>query len=74
MAGAWRCRVVDGRPFTIHGDAYWELAVVSVADGAAWTIRVPAHAVAGGEMPAIGSVVEVTFLLGQVTGVVGSRE
>jgi hypothetical protein len=67
MVGTWTVRVADVRPFTIHGDLYYELLGVRADDGSNLSLRVPQHAVA--EPPAAGQLVAVTFLMGQVTGV-----
>ncbi len=67
LVGSWTVRVTDVRPFTIHGDLYYELNGVRVDDGSGLSLRVPQHAVT--EPPAAGQVVAVTFLMGQVTGV-----
>jgi hypothetical protein len=68
MIGSWTVRVVAVRPFTIHGDLYYELHVVRTdvaSAGEAFVIKVPQHAVAG--EPQVGQVLAVTFLMGQVT-------
>ena len=67
LAGSWTVRVGDVRPFTIHGDLYYELHGTRVDDGSALVLRVPQHAAA--TPPAAGQQVTVTFLMGQVTGV-----
>ena len=67
LAGSWTVRVADVRPFTIHGDVYYELTGTRVDDGSAVVLRVAQHA-AGGTLAA-GQDVAVTFLMGQVTGV-----
>jgi hypothetical protein len=68
MVGTWQVRVHAVRPFTIHGDQYYELQVTR-SDGAAgdmgFIIRVPQHAMAG--EPREGQRLELTFLMGQVT-------
>jgi len=67
LVGTWTVRVADVRPFTIHGDLYYELHGVRVDDASSLSLRVPQHAVA--EPPAAGQLLTVTFLMGQVTGV-----
>jgi hypothetical protein len=67
MVGSWTVRVTDVRPFTIHGDVYYELHGTRVDDGSSLVLRVPQHAAA--TPPAAGQVLAVTFLMGQVTGV-----
>jgi hypothetical protein len=65
LAGSWTAMILQVRPFTIHGDIYYELIVQH--DNSQATLRVPQHAVAG--EPVIGQTVAITFLLGQVTKV-----
>ena len=67
MVGSWSVEVKAARPFTIHGDLYYELHVVRTDDAAAQVLalRVPQHAVAG--EPAAGDRLNVSFLMGQVT-------
>ena len=68
MVGSWSVEVKAVKPFTIHGDLYYELHVMRL-DGAAGellAIRVPQHAVA--QPPETGQRLAVTFLMGQVTG------
>jgi hypothetical protein len=68
MTGSWSVDVKAVRPFTIHGDIYWELHVtrIDAPDGAA-TRRVPQHAAK--VEPVAGQRLSVSFLLGQVTSV-----
>jgi hypothetical protein len=66
MIGNWRVKVLDVRPFTIHGDLYYELKVVrdeSSADQMA-LLRVPQHAFEA--TPTSGQVLNLSFLMGQV--------
>jgi hypothetical protein len=67
MVGSWRVEVKAVRPFTIHGDLYYELHVVRTdeAGGQVLALRVPQHATLG--VPQAGDRLEVTFLMGQVT-------
>jgi hypothetical protein len=65
LAGSWTATILQVRPFTIHGDIYYELVVDHDAGQA--TLRVPQHAVAG--EPSAGQAVSIAFLLGQVTKV-----
>ena len=67
MIGNWSVQVRSVKPFTIHGDLYYELHVVRTDDAAAQllALRVPRHAVAG--EPAAGDRLTVSFLMGQVT-------
>ena len=67
MVGSWRVEVRAVRPFTIHGDLYFELHVVRTDEpgGQVLALRVPQHATPGVVQP--GDELEVTFLMGQVT-------
>jgi hypothetical protein len=68
MTGSWVVEVKAVRPFTIHGDIYWELTVVRDEDaGTGILLRVPLHAARA--EPMAGQRLSVTFLMGQVTGV-----
>jgi hypothetical protein len=68
MVGSWSVEVKAVKPFTIHGDLYYELHVVRMDDPISQllAIRVPQHAV--GRPPEAGQKLSVTFLMGQVTG------
>ncbi|HEX8324191.1 MAG TPA: hypothetical protein VF595_09785 [Tepidisphaeraceae bacterium] len=65
MMGTWDVLVLAARPFSIHGDAYLELAIRHSAGDL--TVRVPAHA--WSTPPTDGDRVRLTFLMGQVTRV-----
>ena len=66
MIGDWIVKVTAVRPFTIHGDLYFELHVVEPEDAAQMTaVRVPQHAIAS--PPREGDRIRLTFLMGQVT-------
>jgi hypothetical protein len=68
MVGSWVVDVQAVRPFTIHGDLYYELHVTRRDDdagGQVLALKVPAHATSG--TPAAGQTLSVTFLMGQVT-------
>ncbi len=67
MVGSWTVRVADVRPFTIHGDVYYELHGTRADDGSAVVLRVAQHAAAA--VPTAGQDMSVTFLMGQVTSV-----
>ena len=68
MIGTWTVTVNATRPFTIHGDEYLELHVTRVdEDRNDHLVRVPKHALR--IVPAPGSRVTLTFLMGQVTEV-----
>jgi hypothetical protein len=67
MVGSWSVEVKAVRPFTIHGDLYYELHVVRLDDPAPQplALRLPRHAVV--TEPKRGDRLNVTFLMGQVT-------
>ena len=67
MVGSWSVEVKDVKPFTIHGDRYYELQIIRLDDPTAQllVIRIPQHAIA--EIPKPGDKLAVTFLMGQVT-------
>jgi hypothetical protein len=67
MVGNWRVEVKAVRPFTIHGDLYYELHVVRADEPGdqVLALRVPQHAAQG--VPRPGDRLDVTFLMGQVT-------
>lgn len=69
MMGSWPVRVMAARPFTIHGDLYFELQVVRLDQPSppetGFLLRIPQHAIAAEPTP--GQTLDVTFLMGQVT-------
>ena len=67
MIGSWTVVVKATRPFSIHGDLYYEIEATRTNDasGATLTIRLPQHATAGEPTP--GQTLLVKFLMGQVT-------
>ena len=67
MIGSWTVQVKAVKPFTIHGDLYYELQCVRTNDpsGTAVAIRVPQHATAG--EPQAGQTLLIKFLMGQAT-------
>jgi hypothetical protein len=67
MIGSWPVEVMAVRPFTIHGDIYWELAVSRIDVPGELVLRVPQHAAK--VEPVAGQRLSVTFLMGQVTAV-----
>jgi hypothetical protein len=68
MVGSWSVAVKAVKPFTIHGDLYYELHVTRLDDPTnhLLAIRVPRHAVS--HPPEAGQSLTVMFLMGQVTG------
>ncbi len=67
MIGSWSVLVHGVKPYTIHGDLYYELVVTRI-DGdptQGLAIRVPQHAIA--PPPQTGERLSLTFLMGQVT-------
>jgi hypothetical protein len=68
MTGSWVVDVKTVRPFTIHGDLYWELTVVRLEDAdTGILLRVPQHAARTEPIP--GQRLSVSFLMGQVTAI-----
>lgn len=69
MFGSWSVVVRAARPFSIHGDLYYELHVDQPENptAGATVLKVPSHAVAA--EPKAGDRLTVTFLMGQVTEV-----
>lgn len=69
MVGTWTVDVAAVKPFTIHGDLYYELHVTRVDDPSqadhAFAVRVPQHAARAEPQP--GDRLTLTFLMGQVT-------
>ena len=66
MIGNWSVEVKAVRPFTIHGDLYYELQVPNPDNPQQLTaLRVPEHAIQG--PPRVGEKLTLTFLMGQVT-------
>ena len=66
MIGNWQVRVHAVRPFTIHSDVYYELHIERVdAPGEVLGVRMPQHA--STQPPEAGDVVELTFLMGQIS-------
>ena len=66
MMGSWTVEVKSVRPFTIHGDLYFEVQVEEQESGGrVVALRVPQHAIEG--EPRVGERLVVTFLMGQVT-------
>jgi hypothetical protein len=67
MVGSWSVEVRAVKPFSIHGDLYYELHVVKTDDAEQklFALKVPQHAAA--EMPQAGQKFTATFLMGQVT-------
>jgi hypothetical protein len=67
MIGSWTIAVQGARPFTIHGDEYFELHAVRTNDPQSqpFSLKIPRHALS--EAPAAGQVLLVKFLMGQVT-------
>jgi hypothetical protein len=67
MLGSWVVEVEGVRPFTIHGDLYFELHTRRAENpDVVLVLRVPQHAFSSVE-PAAGQRWELTFLMGQVT-------
>jgi hypothetical protein len=68
MIGSWSVEVVGVRPYSIHGDSYYELHVIHAdAPQQVLAVRVPQHAAE--QPPQPGDRLTLTFLMGQVTSV-----
>jgi hypothetical protein len=68
MTGSWTVDVMAARPFTIHGDLYWELSVKRTTEPTDDVLlRVPQHAAC--VAPEAGQRISVAFLMGQVTSI-----
>ena len=66
MIGNWSVEVQAVRPFTIHGDLYYEVHVLNPDSPAEMIgLRIPQHAIDG--PPAAGEKLNLTFLMGQIT-------
>jgi|GEM_PF-3516179 len=67
MVGSWDVTVNAVKPFTIHGDLYFEVHVVKTDDphNRLLALRIPQHAAEG--TPHAGEKWRLTFLMGQVT-------
>jgi hypothetical protein len=67
MLGSWTVQVKAVKPFTIHGDQYFELQAVRANDasGQVMALRIPQHAMA--DVPQAGQTLLIKFLMGQVT-------
>ena len=67
MIGTWPVRVEAVRPFTIHGDLYYELHVTRLDQPSlqVLAVRIPQHAAPSTPKP--GDALELKFLMGQVT-------
>jgi hypothetical protein len=67
MIGNWTIQVQAARPYTIHGDLYYEVHATKTDDPAQspFVLRIPQHAIPS--QPTVGQNLSVTFLMGQVT-------
>jgi hypothetical protein len=74
MLGNWSVQVRSVKPFTIHGDLYYELHVLRLDEptGQLLALRVPQHALK--EEPRAGDRLTVSFLMGQVTSASRTEE
>jgi hypothetical protein len=74
MLGNWSVQVRSVKPYTIHGDQYYELHVFRLDEptGQLLALRVPQHAVQHEPQP--GDRLTVSFLMGQVTSAVRDEE
>lgn len=68
ITGSWRCKLHRATPYSIHGDGYYELIIERVEEaGKLLSIRTSAHAMPQATQP--GDEIEISFLMGQVTGI-----
>ncbi|HEY0008754.1 MAG TPA: hypothetical protein VGB55_08530 [Tepidisphaeraceae bacterium] len=74
MIGTWQAVIRAVRFYTIHSDEYFEFQIARTDSATTageeppqMILRAPSHAFAA--PPAEGQTVEITFLMGQVTGV-----
>ena len=65
MTGTWSIQVNTVRPFTIHGDVYYELSATRTDAPGEFILRVPQHA--SKSPPQAGQKYTAAFLMGQVT-------
>jgi hypothetical protein len=66
MIGSWSVEVKAVKPYTIHGDLYYELHIPNPdSPGQLMAIRLPQHAIQ--DAPQAGETLVLTFLMGQVT-------
>jgi hypothetical protein len=67
MIGSWTVQVQAAKPYTIHGDLYYQVQAFQTNDPAKspLLLRIPQHALS--TEPAEGQILTVTFLMGQVT-------
>jgi hypothetical protein len=67
MIGNWTIQVQAARPYTIHGDLYYEVQAIKTDDPeqSPFVLRIPQHAIPSA--PIVGQTLNVTFLMGQVT-------
>jgi hypothetical protein len=65
MLGTWNVTVHSLRPFTIHGDIYYEVHLTrDESPDEMLALRIPQHAITD---PTAGDRLAITFLMGQVT-------
>lgn len=67
MIGSWTIQVSAVKPFSIHGDLYYEIQGARVNDSSreVFSLKLPQHAARG--VPQPGQTLLVKFLMGQVT-------
>lgn len=82
LAGDLTARLLEAAPLSIHGDQYLDLTISpepptrpeaptrpGPASAATLRVRAPLHALPGGQIPARGCRVRISFLMQQVTGI-----
>ncbi len=69
IVGSWIIRIEATRPFSIHGDRYFEMQITRLDEPTETPsiVRIPEHAIAGA--PCVGQRYSITFLMGQITAV-----
>lgn len=70
IAGKWVVTILEMNPYSIHGDPYFQLAVLlhePLGPPTPIGLRVSAHVL--GEGVALRQKAEITFLMGQVTAI-----
>ncbi len=73
IVGSWTVRIEAFRPFTIHGDRYFELQIIRLDEPSTTQtiVRIPEHVIAGA--PQVGERYSITFLMGQITSMKWER-
>jgi hypothetical protein len=70
MAGVWHVIVRAAQAYQIHGDLYYEIAVVREDDPQQQVIAVRLPQFTVGQQPQMGEKMTLTFLMGQITSAI----